>query len=303
MKAIEVPTWTFKEHGARAHKLLIHFRHVNDALPTLHISDVHWDSIYCRRDLLKRHLDQAKALNAPVFIYGDWFDFMQGKFDKRARFHEMHPEILRYAEERSPKDPKYVDAVIELAAEWLKPYAKQIVLISEGNHETAMSERAQTNVLTRLAERLRMYGSRCCSAPYWGFVVMTAYRSRHSDTRIVCYHHGYGGGGEVTRGLIDNNRTRGQYFAHFYISGHIHRKNIDTNKITQINPNHMTIETVTQRFLRIAGYKEEQEGQWHSSKGRARRPLGGWWLTPTLIGANRLNSQFSWVPSETDGDD
>lgn len=34
------------------------------------ISDVHFDSVHCDRDLLTKHLDQALAMNAGVLISG-----------------------------------------------------------------------------------------------------------------------------------------------------------------------------------------------------------------------------------------
>jgi UDP-2,3-diacylglucosamine pyrophosphatase LpxH len=48
------------------------------------ISDIHLDNPKCRRDLLKRHLDQAMEKKAPVFINGDLFCAMQGNKDRRA---------------------------------------------------------------------------------------------------------------------------------------------------------------------------------------------------------------------------
>ena len=36
----------------------------------LFISDVHFDSVKCDRDLLKKHLDEALATNAGVLVFG-----------------------------------------------------------------------------------------------------------------------------------------------------------------------------------------------------------------------------------------
>ena len=56
------------------------------------IADTHFDSIKCDRKLLKKHLDQAKEKNAKIFIFGDWFDCMGGKWDKRSTKADIRPE-------------------------------------------------------------------------------------------------------------------------------------------------------------------------------------------------------------------
>ena len=42
------------------------------------LSDIHWDNPKCDRELLKRHLDQAKEIGADVLLNGDTFCLMQG---------------------------------------------------------------------------------------------------------------------------------------------------------------------------------------------------------------------------------
>ena len=64
----------------------------------LFISDVHYDAVKCDRDMLRRHLNQAKKDGASVFIFGDWFDLMQGKWDPRGTYSDLRPEYksIRY---------------------------------------------------------------------------------------------------------------------------------------------------------------------------------------------------------------
>jgi hypothetical protein len=102
---------------------------------------------------------------------------------------------------------------------------------------------------------------------------------RHRESKTLHYHHGYGGGGEVTRGMIDNSRTRGQYSADIYISGHIHRRNSDENVMISVN-NYGRVVQKEQVFLRAGTYKREEIGGsgYHIEKGRSARPVGGWWL-------------------------
>jgi len=47
------------------------------------LSDVHYDSTKCDRQMLTRHLDKAKERGAKVFLNGDFLDLMGGKYDPR----------------------------------------------------------------------------------------------------------------------------------------------------------------------------------------------------------------------------
>ena len=85
----------------------------------LFISDIHYDAIKCDRDLLHRHLEEAQELGAGVFIFGDLFDLMQGRFDPRGNYSELRPEY---------KSCIYVDEVIQDVGEKLAKYADVIKL-------------------------------------------------------------------------------------------------------------------------------------------------------------------------------
>lgn len=45
------------------------------------ISDIYFDNFYCKRDLYYCYLDVVKFWNVGVFIFGDFFCLMQGKYD------------------------------------------------------------------------------------------------------------------------------------------------------------------------------------------------------------------------------
>lgn len=64
--------------------------------------------------------------------------------------------------------------------------------------------------------------------------------------------------------------------ADVFISGHIHRRNLDENVVYSLN-NVGTVVPRQQLFLRSSTYKVEDDG-YHAEKGRGPRPLGGWWL-------------------------
>ena len=84
-------------------------------------ADHHWDNPDCDREMIKRHLEQAKERNAPVLFVGDFFCAMQGKYDKRSDKSKVRPEH---------QTAKYLDSLVDTAAEWLMPYREQIAVIS-----------------------------------------------------------------------------------------------------------------------------------------------------------------------------
>jgi hypothetical protein len=204
---------------------------------------------------------------------------MQGKWDKRKSYSQLRPEH---------RGDDYFNKVGNTAAKFYSPYKEQIALISYGNHETAIIKHHDYDILKVLTEKLG-----CHLGSYQGFVTF-AFEfngTRETVALDLCYHHGYGGGGEVTRGMIDNSRTRGQYDADIFYSGHIHRKNMDSNVMTRLSRSGKIIKK-DQIFLRGSCYKQECEGGngWHIEGGRAARPLGGWWLqfTYRYVGKSRI---------------
>lgn len=239
-------------------------------------SDHHVDNKHCNHALLRNHLDTAMEIGAPVFVWGDTFCAMQGKWDKRADTAELIPEL---------QGGNYLDRLVDFATEFYRPYAKNIAIISNGNHEDSIEKRHQTDLTERLASNLRSIGGVTMRGQYMGFVGFGAKIEREgrgynpsSWSRSLCWHHGYGGGGEVTRGLIDNNRTRSQYFADIFYSGHIHRRNEEENVIVSLDQRSGQIVRRTQLFLRGGAYKDDSQSRWQIQRGQAARPMGGYWL-------------------------
>lgn len=233
-------------------------------------SDWHWDSIKCDRDMLRSDLSLAKKLNAPVFVFGDLFDAMGGKYDPRSSKDELRPELLR---------GNYFDEAVEQCAEWLKPFASNIALISPGNHETAIRKRQETCLTTRLVERLKILGSPVVQGGYAGWVLFHGKRPRKgSATYRLWYHHGYGGGGPVTRGVIDFSRFLVDIDADAIVSGHVHQRTLIEATRQRVN-SHGNVRVRPIYLVRSASYKNEclTDG-WSVEKGLSSRPLGGWWM-------------------------
>lgn len=263
-------SWSIRRSDKNCHILsLLNDKRI-ESNKILLLADVHWDNSHCDLNKLKADMDEALKNKAPIFIFGDFFCAMQGKWDHRSSQDALRPEH---------RGGNYLDLLVQSAANWLEPYKENLALISPGNHETSIQKRHETNLTERLIAILRNSGSKVEAGSYWGFVkISIQWKSKTLGIIDLHYSHGYGGGGEITRGLIDWSRTRGQYIADVYVAGHIHRRNMDENIITEIT-SAGRIQQVKQLFLRCGTYKDEhQPNGWHVEKGRAGRPLGGWWL-------------------------
>jgi hypothetical protein len=282
-KVRDTMSWEFVRHQRNVHSLNFKCRSTADEAWVLLVSDAHWDSPHCDRDLLARHMALAVERNAPILDAGDFFDVMGGKYDPRASKAELRPELLK---------GNYLDEVVSQSAEWLRPYASHLTLRGQGNHETAMLKRHETNLTERLTERLRSMGSPADTGGFSGFVRVTfSDGASHRDGKTLWYHHGYGGGGPVTRGVIQTNR-QAVYLsdADLVWNGHTHdawQMPIERIRLTSRN----IVEKHRQLHIRTAGYKEEYEdgyGGWHIERGAPPKPVGGAWVRFFYItGSNR----------------
>lgn len=239
-------------------------------------SDWHFDSTHCDRAALKSALAECGERDAYWCAFGDVFDAMGGKWDPRSGKGDIRPEYQR---------GDYLDAIVQDAASFIAPYAHRGLVISPGNHETKILEKHETDLVERLvAYTNRDTGSQIRKGTYAGWVMLrlqdSASSTAYRHTLRLRYHHGHGGGGEVTQGVIQAQR-RAVYLpdADIVTSGHIHyrwhtefqRERIkDSGKVWQD----------TQLHLGLSAWKDEYapgEG-FHVERGRAPRPVGGWWL-------------------------
>lgn len=230
-------------------------------------SDEHWDNPHCDRAMHRRHHEQAKDRRAGILKFGDFFCAMQGKWDKRSDKTALRPEH---------QQGNYFDALVDTAADYLKPYAQNIAIICPGNHETAILKHHETDLTKRLCNQLGVQ-----AGGYSGFVRFLfsrgdGGRSSHS----LYWHHGSGGGGPVTKGVIQTNR-RGVWLPDptFVITGHIHEEWILTQPRLRLGQSGKTY-LDEQIHIQLQTYKQEfvLSGGFHVEQGRPPKPLGGVWL-------------------------
>ena len=239
------------------------------------ISDLHWDNPHCDRGLLKNHLDEAVKRNAAIILNGDTYCCMGGKYDRRADKSLIRPEH---------NTDRYFDAIVDTSVEWFAPYAKNILLIGYGNHETAIIKHGETDLLQRFASTLNYAtGSAVQVGGYGGTIDI---RVLHDTIRgvnfVVHYYHGSGGGGPVTKGVIQDQRIlAGTEGYDLTWMGHVHELYYHQNMIHRYDRSTKTLIQKPIHQLRTATYKEEWDGGYmgfHTERGRGPKPLGGYGL-------------------------
>ena len=141
---------------------------------------------------------------------------------------------------------------------------------------TSILKRQETDIIKRFTQ-----GIGCLTGAYTGWVLFNV--TRNSRTRIVnmSYHHGYGGGGPVTKDVIQASR-KAVYLpdADVVVSGHVHDRNLFP--IMRVHLNNITgkQDLREQLHLKLGTYKDEYtEGNgWAIEKGHPPKSLGGVWL-------------------------
>jgi len=237
-------------------------------------SDLHIDSVYCNRDYLLDDLKEAVKRKALILLIGDVFDAMQGRFDPRRSMAELRPEYRR---------DDYYDFVTKDVGELLAPFAKNIAVISDGNHELSVLKNSNTNLAERLVERLNNnHGGNIRHGGYGGWVRFMWERNGvpKGSTKLK-YFHGSGGEAPVTRGAIQTNR-QSVYLPdpNVIVNGHSHHAYwIPVTRERLSGKGELYFDT--QLHVRTPGYKQDYadgSAGYAVTKGMVPKPIGGCWL-------------------------
>jgi len=258
-------------------------------------SDRHHDNAHTSHSLEKKHLDQAVDRNAGIIDVGDMHCAMQGKWDKRADRSALRPEY---------QQGEYIDCLVRYAAEFYAPYSENFIIIGRGNHETAITKRHETDLTERTVELMsHISGKKVHAGGYGGWVRLIAELGNNGHRRqLQCkYFHGSGGGGPVTRGVIQTNRMA--VFlpdADLVITGHTHDHWIVPIARERIAKNGKVF-IDEQTHVRCGTYKEEYgdgSGGWHVERGGPPKPVGACWLRvwhgggrPTTLNCEVIRAQ------------
>ena len=256
------------------------------------LSDVHIDNPHCNREKFISHLKKAKAENAIVFIFGDLFCLMNGRYDPRRSKSGIRPEYNR---------ENYLDLVINDTAKILGPYADIIGLISEGNHESNVSKRLETNVLDRLIERINVVeGSNIQRGRYQGFILLRFKANQRSISVVKIYYHHGKWGGVVSKGT--QSVARYSSFvpqADIVVTGHTHDSWIVKQPRLLLKSN-FELEVKDQVHLKTGTYKEEfvDSQGWAVEKIVVPKSLSFWKAKFTAIKASNLRVDKEFISFE-----
>ena len=250
-------------------------------------SDRHLDSPDSDRVLQRKHLEQARERGAFVLDFGDLFDVMGGRNDRRRTRGGILPQHQQDA---------YYTAVLDEAVEWLTPYADLFAMIGTGNHESAVLKHGEVDLTRHLVRLLNAEaGANIHAGDYAGWVSL---RFNHTGKagigrHVIRYTHGSGGSSPVTRGVIQTNR-RAVYLpdAHTVVSGHLHEAwlvPITRERVTERGRVYFDEQT----HVQIPSYKRSSlRSGFAAERGFAPTPLGAWWLRFWLEG-NTIRHEFT----------
>lgn len=267
--------------------LQVKSKRIGEKVRCLAISDQHFDSKECDRDLLKKHLEEAAAGNSPIFMLGDWYDAMQGRNDRRSAKSSLKQSYLN----------AYYDDLVDETVEFLAPYAKNIAVWAWGNHESSVLRNNETRLITRSIELLRLRtGHQIMEMPYRGWILCGFLDHRgksHCRSVKIAYTHGDGGTAPVTRGAIKSARRAVVWpDADIFLSGHIH------SHLTMPIPRYRITERGVeyedeQLHAQLPTYKSKSKHDgWEVERGFSPPNIGGLWLEFSLDRTNTLGRRF-----------
>lgn len=220
------------------------------------VSDLHLDSTNTDTKKLHKMFKEAADENCGIFIFGDFYDVMGMKYDKRSLKSDVLSEL---------KEDDYLFRVAKMGADFLAPYAKNIMLISMGNHEESVNRRIEMSLfeLTNLI-LYRDYGLTVnFTNKYDGFVRFNLKAANDATSKILYYHHGSGGSATMSFGILNVKRQAAVIDADIYVSGHLHNawaKPLNRMSIN-INGNEVINETI---HLQLGAGKDN--GSWEKTK-------------------------------------
>jgi UDP-2,3-diacylglucosamine pyrophosphatase LpxH len=242
----------------------------------LFLGDLHLDNPKSDRRALKRVLDEAVAREAAVLLLGDVFDAMQGANDRRGSKRDL---LARY----TGRDD-YLSALVEDVAEFLAPYAANIWVLLQGNHESAVAKHYGVHLEQLLGYELRKAGSSCVVPGYQSYAQLGfTFSEGHQNHALVPFWmaHGHGGGGAVTKGVIQAHRRAVTYpDARFVVSGHIHSSYFVAHEQHRLSQSGIPYDVEQEHYVVGAWKNEHVPGSgWWVERGHGPRLPSGWWAS------------------------
>lgn len=276
-------THTSPDDGVTLFRYTLEKMHQKQFMKILNCSDIHLDSKQCDRELLKRHCDEADYIK----IYGDLFDLMQGRQDKRRSLSDLKDKY---------KSSNYIDEVVKDAVEFFKPYAKKLLIVSLGNHESSVILNVGTNPISAFCLLMRMNGSNVVEGSYQGYMVDAFFLKNKVTLNIIttAFHHGSGGAPQKTEGTLEIEGDKAKFpNADIIMKGHNHFKWHNPGQTRYWLNKAYHIEKRIQHHVRLGTYKSSKfTDGWEVEKGFKPTPLGGYFVNYSLYKLEGKNNQL-----------
>ena len=249
-------------------------------------ADRHIDNPATDLDLQREHLLQAQERDAFVLDFGDLFDAMQGKSDRRSSKRDLHARFAAQGVDPEDEDASrsYLNALVDYAGQFFAPFVDNIALIGQGNHESSVDNKLEYDLQDGLIHELNRIGAhKVIRGGYRGWIRFM-FQDANGGLRMSkrgYYTHGYGGGGPVTKGVIQASR-KAVYLANadYVFGGHIHEQWIFPIQRVRLTESGKEV-CDKQYHVQLPTYKEEflnKSGGFHHEKGGPPKPLGAWWI-------------------------
>ncbi len=218
-----------------------------------------------------------KEKNGQIIIVGDWFDVMGTYMDPRSKADQINPAYIQ-------RGRSYLDLVVEDSYEFLKPYKENLMLISEGNHETNIRKRHDTDILDRLVFLLNQNeGSPVHKGRYAGWIKFSIERKNGGTGRafMIAYHHGGGGNAKRSKSILYSQLDALEYpDANLIVSGHSHDKIYDPSNVRRridVKSGKTFHDTI--HWIKTGSYKRSHDTDgWEVQKKFTPKKLGGWFV-------------------------
>ena len=252
----------------------------------LYIGDLHWDHALSDHAALKRVLDQAIERDAVIVLVGDTLCLMQGRDDKRSSKSALRPEH---------KTDAYFSSVVDDWCDWYAPYADRTWIALEGNHESSVRTKHEIDVTRLWVARLNAAGASIQYPGYSTYARVMNKRCEEGTSFAFFAHHGYGGGGPVTRGAIQAARRAVLYpDANWVVTGHVHSSYGVDHEQYRLSMSGKPFVSVQEHYS-LGSWKDEfgdGSGGWWVERGLGPRQKSGWWCRVRYSARRKLSFSF-----------
>jgi hypothetical protein len=228
-------------------------------------NDVHLDSKYCKRKKFFEHCEMSDK----IILSGDFWDLMEGKFDRRA---SKKDELL--------KDGHYINNLVDLGIKMLKPYKDKIIAWNKGNHELTFEKFSDVSITDFVCKGLGINPVRMGANGYYMFKFVNRGKVR---IKTVFFTHNTGHGGKRSKGALAADIIAGERpDADIWIGEHSHRGVIVPLKVQRISKKTKLINYQRKYFCQSLTYKaadEDVKGEsFEINKAFGMLPIGGLFL-------------------------